>query len=411
MTPSRVARRKPRAPKRVCAATATLSSARSRCGRRDFRRLGAVDHPRDAEAIGAHAEALRPESLLQGHAHAAVLRERAEDALGLIRLLHGRHHVEALGSLVAIAGGVAAEQILAADLEPCVDDLVAHFRRGLLARRGLPESHRKHDLAAERSRVEIEGFAAVALEVQVRSGLSCHAGISVVGAGFHFFAARCSRWRASCALSSGVRFALKSSASNTRRISISSLLFLKGERRIHSTASSSDLTCQSQKPAISSLVSVKGPSVTVLLPPPNLTRTPLELACRPSPESITPAFSSSSLNLPISVRISRLGSTPDSDSRVAFTITITRMIQLLVRIWGGDIRFTESTTFGTVQNRQPRRDIFIAASRQEVHERPACPACRACPAPTAVAAALHQRRGRERKFAAARGRGGARLGE
>src|SRR5579863_6438791 len=104
MTPSRVAPRKPRAPKRVCAATATLSSARSRCGRHDFRRLGAVDHPRDAEAIGAHAEALGPESLLDRHRDGAVLGEQRENTLGLIRLLHGRHHVEALGSLVAIAG-------------------------------------------------------------------------------------------------------------------------------------------------------------------------------------------------------------------------------------------------------------------------------------------------------------------
>ena len=86
-----------------------------------------------------------------------------------------------------------------------------------------------------------------------------------------------------------------------------------------------DFTCHSQKPAISSLVSVNGPSVTVLLPPPNLTRTPLALECSPSPASITPAFTRSSLNLPISVRISRLGSTPDSDSLFAFTITMTRM--------------------------------------------------------------------------------------
>jgi len=123
----------------------------------------------------------------------------------------------------------------------------------------------------------------------------------------------------------GVRFAPKSSASNTRRISISSLPFWNGERRIHSMASSMDFTCHSQKPAISSLVSVNGPSVTVLLPPPNLTRTPFALECSPSPASITPAFTSSSLNLPISVRISRLGSTPDSDSWFAFTITMTRM--------------------------------------------------------------------------------------
>src|SRR2546430_12821991 len=41
---------------------------------------------------------------------------------------------------------------------------------------------------------------------------------------------------------------------------------------------------------------LNGPSVTVLLPPPNLTRTPFALECSPSPASITPAFTSSSLN-------------------------------------------------------------------------------------------------------------------
>src|SRR5258708_3557935 len=39
----------------------------------------------------------------------------------------------------------------------------------------------------------------------------------------------------------------------------------------------------------------------------------------------TPALTSSSLNLPISVRISLLGRTPASDCSLAFTITMTRM--------------------------------------------------------------------------------------
>ena len=43
-------------------------------------------------------------------------------------------------------------------------------------------------------------------------------------------------------------------------------------------ASSIDLTCHSQKPAISSFVSVNGPSITVRFPSENLTRTPFELA-------------------------------------------------------------------------------------------------------------------------------------
>src|SRR6516165_12236589 len=49
-----------------------------------------------------------------------------------------------------------------------------------------------------------------------------------------------------------------------------------GQRLTHSMASSRDLTCQSQKPATSSLVSAKGPSVTVQFLPEKWTRAPLE---------------------------------------------------------------------------------------------------------------------------------------
>ena len=74
-----------------------------------------------------------------------------------------------------------------------------------------------------------------------------------------------------------------------------------GQRLTHSIASSFDFTCHSQKPAISSFVSAKGPSITVRLSPENRTRAPFELGWSPSPASITPAFTSSSLNLPIAV--------------------------------------------------------------------------------------------------------------
>src|ERR1041384_4203073 len=83
-----------------------------------------------------------------------------------------------------------------------------------------------------------------------------------------------------------------------------------GQRLTHSIASSFDFTCQIQKPAISSLVSANGPSITVRLLPENLTRAPLEVGCSPSPATNTPALANYSLNLPISVRSSRLGMTP-----------------------------------------------------------------------------------------------------
>src|SRR5262249_52838843 len=112
-----------------------------------------------------------------------------------------------------------------------------------------------------------------------------------------------------------------------------------GARLSHSIASSFDFTCQSQKPAISSFVSVNGPSVTVRWPPLNFTRAPLELGCSPSPASITPAFTSCSLYLPIFSRISALGSAPVSGSALALTITMNRM-SVPFRVWVG-IRVSE----------------------------------------------------------------------
>src|SRR5712692_442016 len=144
------------------------------------------------------------------------------------------------------------------------------------------------------------------------------------GTNYFFLAAACLRRRSSCSLSSGVNASPKSSASNTWRISISAPP-PNGLRLSHSTASSIDLTCHSQKPAISSLVSVKGPSITVGFSPENRTRLPLELACSPSAASITPAFTSSSLYLPILARSSMLGRIPASESLLALTITITRI--------------------------------------------------------------------------------------
>src|SRR5436309_2598433 len=147
----------------------------------------------------------------------------------------------------------------------------------------------------------------------------------------YFFAAllSCSDWarrRSSCSLSSGVNSGPKSAASNTRRISTSvSSLWGLGQRFSHSMASSIDLTCHSQKPAINSFVSVNGPSITVRFAPENRTRTPFELAWSPSPASMMPAFTSSSLYFPISARSFWPGRTPASESLLALTITMTRI--------------------------------------------------------------------------------------
>src|SRR5437867_6080394 len=142
----------------------------------------------------------------------------------------------------------------------------------------------------------------------------------------HFFADVCARRRCSCARSSGVSSAPKSSASKTCRISISASAPVGlGQRFTHSIASSFDFTCHSQKPAIRSFASRKGPVVTVRLLPENFTRAPLEVGLSPSPASITPAFTSSSLNRPISVNSFSLGIWPASVSLVALIMTMNRI--------------------------------------------------------------------------------------
>src|SRR5215472_4672824 len=63
----------------------------------------------------------------------------------------------------------------------------------------------------------------------------------------------------------------------------------------------------SQKPAITSLVSVKGPSVTWRFPSFTLMRNPFDVACSPSANRKIPAFFISSLYFLIAVTISVLG--------------------------------------------------------------------------------------------------------
>src|SRR5205823_6599961 len=114
---------------------------------------------------------------------------------------------------------------------------------------------------------------------------------------------------------------------NSGRISISpSPSCGLGQRLTQSNASWNDDTFHSQKPAMSSLVSAKGPSMTVRLLPEKRTRAPLLLGCRPSPASMMPALTSSSLNLPIAASNSWLGILPASESLLAFTMIMNRML-------------------------------------------------------------------------------------
>src|SRR3954452_874479 len=85
----------------------------------------------------------------------------------------------------------------------------------------------------------------------------------------------------------------------------------------------------------------------------NRTRLPCEEARRPSPASMTPALTSSALNLPISFSSSVVGISPASDRSFAFTSTMTR-IAALPRFAastvdaGSPVRRTDGRGFDTV---------------------------------------------------------------
>src|SRR4029450_8012909 len=71
---------------------------------------------------------------------------------------------------------------------------------------------------------------------------------------------------------------------------------------------------------------INGPSITLRLSPENLTRAPLELGCNPLPSSITPAFTISSLNFAMVESSSSEGILPASESLVALTIAMNRIV-------------------------------------------------------------------------------------
>src|SRR5437016_5473831 len=77
---------------------------------------------------------------------------------------------------------------------------------------------------------------------------------------------------------------------------------------------------------MSSFASVKGPSTRVRLCPEYWMRQPFALAWSPEASSSTPAFCSSSWYFAISARLVSRGITPASESFVAFTMIMNRMV-------------------------------------------------------------------------------------
>src|SRR5713101_5506998 len=77
---------------------------------------------------------------------------------------------------------------------------------------------------------------------------------------------------------------------------------------------------------MSSFASVKGPSTRVRFGPAYLMRQPFALAWSPEASSSTPAFCRSSWYFAISASIVSCGITPASESGVAFTMIMNRMV-------------------------------------------------------------------------------------
>src|ERR1700730_15655915 len=79
-----------------------------------------------------------------------------------------------------------------------------------------------------------------------------------------------------------------------------------------------------------SLVSMKGPSVTITFPPFTRVRTPWELGASPPVPTSTPAFIISPARFPIAVMSFGSGRTPASKSLSAFAISMNFIVVLLL---------------------------------------------------------------------------------
>src|ERR1700688_4368084 len=110
----------------------------------------AIDHPRSAELVDQHAEALRPKSLLDRHAHVSIFGKRTENAVGLGRLVDAERDLDAFHRFIHLRRRVRAHQELVAHGKPRMHDLVPGFRRGLCRHWALAVFHHHDAFAVER---------------------------------------------------------------------------------------------------------------------------------------------------------------------------------------------------------------------------------------------------------------------
>src|SRR5690348_17793438 len=157
----------PRGDSRALPLAACGETGDPRSGYRSLR-VFADHHPRDAELVRQHAELLREEGLVERHVDRRPLREAVEHPLGFLRRFDPQRHRVAGRSVVATGRCVGPHQLVAADLQAGMQDLLLPLGRDLACgRRALVGQHRE-DLAASHALVELERFLAPAVEHEVR---------------------------------------------------------------------------------------------------------------------------------------------------------------------------------------------------------------------------------------------------
>src|SRR6185436_2565589 len=193
----------------------------------------AVHHPRNPEPILRHAEADRPERLLEGHLGHPTFSQLVEDPLAVCERLRRDRHVDALRLLIPVGRCVGPHQRGAVDFQRDVHDEAVLVGRNAVLHLRLAERLQELDLAAEAALVEPERLGAVAVEVQI--------------GGEHHFLPKCCF---SCSTTSAGAFG-KSSISKYCRISTSGSRPALGSCAngiffAHSMASAFDLTLMIQ---------------------------------------------------------------------------------------------------------------------------------------------------------------------
>src|SRR6185503_18532211 len=116
----------------------------------------AVHHPRNPEPILRHAEADRPERLLEGHLGHPTFSQLVEDPLAVCERLRRDRHVDALRLLIPVARCVRPQPRGAVDLQRPVHAEAVLVGRNAVLHLRLAERLQELDLAAEAALVEPE---------------------------------------------------------------------------------------------------------------------------------------------------------------------------------------------------------------------------------------------------------------